>query len=972
MINSKHNDNSDNEDELIYKKIDKVNIDDLTQSSDTAYNTDIISPLDEFINKNKIPYGDKTYTHTLFLETPIIFKIDDNDYNKYIKLYTDEITKNNNKKLGHLNIMEKPKDIGYLCLDFDFKYKNNEKIFDTTNHIKNVVLIVNKIVSKYYKIRKNIIDGNDSENDEQTNENNEELKNILKSYITVKNEPYYDKNKLFYSNGFHIQYPNLVLSVVDRYFIYDEMYKYVIKNNIFNDLENKILNYNDIMDKSIIKKNQWFNYGSGKILGGKTYYYKLFAIYDINLNELDTNISIENLTKLLAIRHTKSRTVIYKNDELMKENHKRIKEKYMRNEIDKNEINNQNKKNIIKPNNLFIDNPKNIKKNNISDDENENNCDLDVNLKMNMLKKEILNNKNTNIENARRLVKLLKRERAEPYYDWITVCWILHGISTKLLPEFIEFSKLCPWKFSNAECIKRWREASSYNGKNCYSIATLYAWAKEDNLEEYNKLILQNVSDIVQNCDFSDYDVATIIYVMYGHEYKVSSLKNHTWWHFTNHRWEYEEKGKSLLIKLSTEVAEEFTKLYTNCNILQSQGSSNDIDKLEKKRKDIKNLIAKLKKNTSKTTFMAECEVLFYHSKFEELLNVNRYLIGFKNGVYDLKNKVFRNGLPDDYLTFTTKTNYVEYNENDQEIIDIENFVKSIQPEEDMRTYLMVYFASLLEGGNKNQRFVILTGSGSNGKGTLISLIDSCFGEYFGTVPISLLTQKRGSSSAASPELADKAGVRTLFMQESQETDVLQTGLMKELTGEDKIMARPLYGNPFYYYPQFKLIIACNNLPNITATDNGTWRRIVVIDFKTKFVKNPTKPNEKAIDINLRENLKKWDKSFMWLLINKYYPLYDKNDLDFYEPANVRMATLKYKQNSNIFIEFSKKFIDKTDDPENKVNIFLLYETFKNWHVQQYNDKKIPLIKKLNEYLNENDYLIDNGFIVGYKLKNGN
>ena len=176
---------------------------------------------------------------------------------------------------------------------------------------------------------------------------------------------------------------------------------------------------------------------------------------------------------------------------------------------------------------------------------------------------------------------MLKKERAEPYYEWITVCWILHGISTTLLPEFIEFSKLCPWKFSNAECIKRWREASAYGGKNKYTIATLYAWAKEDNLEDYNKLILNNVSYIVQNCDFTDYDIATILFIMYGHEYKVSSLKNHTWWHYENHRWNLEENGHTLSHKLSTDVADEFFKLYSNCKILQTQKTLNDIDKLE-------------------------------------------------------------------------------------------------------------------------------------------------------------------------------------------------------------------------------------------------------------------------------------------------------------------------------------------------------------------------------------------------------
>ena len=405
IINSKQN-KSNNDDELIYKNINKVDVDDLTQSSDTAYNTDIITPLDDFINKNRVPIGDKTFTHTIFLETTkIIFKIDDNDYEKYINLYTKEIT--NNKKFGNLNLMEKPRDIGYLCLDFDFKYKNNEKIFDNTNHIKNIVLIINKIVSKYYKIKKNnTVDSdidNDDNDDNDINDVNEEenLNDILKAYVTVKNEPYYDRNREYYSYGFHIQYPNLILSVVDRFFIFDEMKRCVEKNKIFDDIENKVLNYNDIMDKSIIKSNQWFNYGSGKILNGKTYYYKLFTIYDINLNELNIEIPIKKLVNLLAIRHIKSRTVIVKDDNTIKDKLKKIKEKYMHNDIKQN-IGQNNKQNI-KPNNLFVDNPKNIKKINLSDDEkelNDNKGELNERqIQQITSKKELLDNKNTNIEN---------------------------------------------------------------------------------------------------------------------------------------------------------------------------------------------------------------------------------------------------------------------------------------------------------------------------------------------------------------------------------------------------------------------------------------------------------------------------------------------------------------------------------------------------------------------------------------------
>jgi hypothetical protein len=44
---------------------------------------------------------------------------------------------------------------------------------------------------------------------------------------------------------------------------------------------------------------------------------------------------------------------------------------------------------------------------------------------------------------------------------------------------------------------------------------------------------------------------------------------------------------------------------------------------------------------------------------------------------------------------------YKNYSKEDNIIKDIENFIESIQPEKDMRDYLMAYCASFLEGSNK-------------------------------------------------------------------------------------------------------------------------------------------------------------------------------------------------------------------------------------------------------------------------------
>ena len=260
-------------------------------------------------------------------------------------------------------------------------------------------------------------------------------------------------------------------------------------------------------------------------------------------------------------------------------------------------------------------------------------------------------------------------------------------------------------------------------------------------------------------------------------------------------------------------------------------------------------------------------------------------------------------------------------------------------------------------------------------KGTLIDLLDNTFNGdsdgYFGTLPPTVLTQKRGSSSSATPELADKFGKRVITLQEPEGDDKIHVGFMKNITGQDKIEARPLYGDPFQYTPQFKLLLACNHLPNIPSDDGGTWRRIRVIDFFIKFTSNPQNKNERKSDPKLREKIKNWNQGFMWLLINVYYKMYvDNEGLENLEPERVRLATNKYKADSNVFMEFFNEGLER--DAESTILVNDVYEMFKSWYTNSYSDKKPLPRKKLIEYFESNGYdLICNKgiFVKGLKSK---
>ena len=54
-----------------------------------------------------------------------------------------------------------------------------------------------------------------------------------------------------------------------------------------------------------------------------------------------------------------------------------------------------------------------------------------------------------------------------------------------------------------------------------------------------------------------------------------------------------------------------------------------------------------------------------------EKLDNNKNLIGFENGVFDLIKYEFRDGRPEDCISLSTKTDYIEYEEDCNEIKEI-------------------------------------------------------------------------------------------------------------------------------------------------------------------------------------------------------------------------------------------------------------------------------------------------------------
>lgn len=151
-----------------------------------------------------------------------------------------------------------------------------------------------------------------------------------------------------------------------------------------------------------------------------------------------------------------------------------------------------------------------------------------------------------------------------------------------------------------------------------------------------------------------------------------------------------------------------------------------------------------------------------------------------------------------------------------------------------------------LTGSTREQVMFILHGKGRNGKSLFIETIRSILGSYTDNIQAKTLMVKRGDT--INNDIAKLQGVRLVTSSEPSEGFRFDEGLIKQLTGGDTVTARFLYGEEFNFDPKFKIWVTTNHKPIVRGTDDGIWRRLLLVPFEVQI------PEEK-VDKDLKYKL---------------------------------------------------------------------------------------------------------------------
>lgn len=556
------------------------------------------------------------------------------------------------------------------------------------------------------------------------------------------------------------------------------------------------------------------------------------------------------------------------------------------------------------------------------------------------------------IKEAHDYAMALPKEYYKPgsYDKWIRVGWALRNTADCLFITWMKFSSQSnDFNYEDIpERLQQWNNFDQDNDEKL-TIGSLRWWCKQSNEKVY-KIIYGNTIDYYINQtknQSTDYDLAIVLYQMCKDKFICESIKNSTWFEFERHRWSEIDSGTTLRACISTDMVD----LYKNKK--EKYLINTDVN-VKNQATLFENIEISLKKTANKDKIMREAKELFYVKKFMNKLDTNPYLLCCKNGVFDFEQNRFRDGNPQDYLSKCTNIDYHELDTvRDAKIIaEINNFFEELFPIKELREYMWDHLASCLIGNNNNQTFNIYTGKGANGKSALVELMSMVLGDYKGTVPITLITQKRNSIGGCSPEVVALMGTRYAVMQEPTKGDKINEGIMKELTGGDPIQGRALWQNSLTFVPQFNLVVCTNNLFDIKSNDDGTWRRLRVCDFISRFRENPDDNNpDEPYQFKRRKHMapvfESWKHIFLAMLIERA-----KKTKGNVEDCPIVMATSKkYRHGQDYLAGFVEDNIKEVQG--GKIKKTELHEQFKQWYSLQYGRKITPPGRELFEYMDK-------------------
>lgn len=368
---------------------------------------------------------------------------------------------------------------------------------------------------------------------------------------------------------------------------------------------------------------------------------------------------------------------------------------------------------------------------------------------------------------------------------------------------------------------------------------------------------------------------AELLIQLFGQDIRYSH-EAHRWWWWSGKQWEKDNAGQ--VLHLANQVAR------------ARQQAAFEIEDEEDRKAELKWAFGSESRSKRDNTLAQAISLPGMTLNYEDL-DPDPWILGCANGTLDLRTGQLRPHAREDLGSQLVP---IAYDPNAHCPL-WEAFLDRIMGRSQaMIGFLQRAIGYSLTGSTREQVLFILHGSGRNGKSVFLEVVLALLGSYAQAASPSTFLAKDSNSDGIRNDIARLRGARFVKSVETDSGRRLDEGLVKQVTGGDKMLARFLREEFFEFTPRLKLWLATNHKPDIRGQDMGIWRRIRLLPFRV------TIP-EAEIDLNLQEALLK---ELPGILAWAVRGCLEWQRMGLQEPAEVLAATADYKDEQDALGKF--------------------------------------------------------------------
>ncbi|MBV1911308.1 MAG: bifunctional DNA primase/polymerase, partial [Kangiellaceae bacterium] len=347
--------------------------------------------------------------------------------------------------------------------------------------------------------------------------------------------------------------------------------------------------------------------------------------------------------------------------------------------------------------------------------------------------------------------------------------------------------------------------------------------------------------------------------------------------------------------------------------------AQNELEKIASEQKEAKQAgaIRKVARKLKTKAFQEGCrDMVKSHPlilTFVDDLDHHKEFVGTHEGILNIHERK----IVDDGASCLVTKRFNVLHDSNATCPHFDAFMERIFPDVQTRSYVMKTLGYALSGDANLRSFFIWVGSGANGKSSLLEAVSHVMADYSVTLDPQSFIKK--SSGGIANDIALLRGSRLCVTSETSAGAVLDTALIKRLSGNDTITARFLHQEYFEFQNEAVIFMASNFVPVFDGSCGAFTGRVNIVPFGQVIPKEERDPA-------LLDKLKAEGSGILNRLLDAY-DAYRSEGLQ--PPKAVTEATEKFCSQSNLIKQFYEECLDEGED--HKLSVSMLYHRYSRW-----------------------------------------